>query len=192
MWTLLQSLIISAVVASNIHWHGVPNGYHRDHPGLRRGAVSDRRVEWSGRPMAAPASDSFQRLLALSDDIIPQLIQCIRVTGSRSTNIRHGAALFAGLECLAARARQEMRAHPFLTNLPLSNEDVEVLVAAYKDALRGLGVGPSEDRVKKIVATKAIEMWQTGVRDRAKLTDAIFEGFLRLPPHHSAKSGTRH
>ena len=27
MWLLFQSLIIFAVVASNIHWHWTPNGY---------------------------------------------------------------------------------------------------------------------------------------------------------------------
>jgi hypothetical protein len=27
MWLLLQSLVIFAVVASNIHWHWTPNGY---------------------------------------------------------------------------------------------------------------------------------------------------------------------
>ena len=27
MWFLLQSSIIFAVVASNIHWHWTPNGY---------------------------------------------------------------------------------------------------------------------------------------------------------------------
>ena len=27
MWFLLQSAIIFAVVASNIHWHWTPNGY---------------------------------------------------------------------------------------------------------------------------------------------------------------------
>ena len=27
MWFLFQSLIIFAVVASNIHWHWTPNGY---------------------------------------------------------------------------------------------------------------------------------------------------------------------
>ena len=27
MWLLLQSLIMFAVVASNIHWHWAPNGY---------------------------------------------------------------------------------------------------------------------------------------------------------------------
>ena len=27
MWLLLQSLVIFAVVASNVHWHWTPNGY---------------------------------------------------------------------------------------------------------------------------------------------------------------------
>ena len=27
MWFVLQSLIIFAVIASNIHWHWTPNGY---------------------------------------------------------------------------------------------------------------------------------------------------------------------
>jgi len=27
MWTLLRSLIMFAVMASNIHWHWTPNGY---------------------------------------------------------------------------------------------------------------------------------------------------------------------
>jgi hypothetical protein len=27
MWLLIQSLIIFAVLASNIHWHWTPNGY---------------------------------------------------------------------------------------------------------------------------------------------------------------------
>jgi hypothetical protein len=27
MWFLLQSLIVFAVVGSNIHWHWTPNGY---------------------------------------------------------------------------------------------------------------------------------------------------------------------
>lgn len=27
MWLLFQSLIMFAVVASNIHWHWTPNGY---------------------------------------------------------------------------------------------------------------------------------------------------------------------
>jgi hypothetical protein len=27
MWLILQSLVIFAVVASNIHWHWTPNGY---------------------------------------------------------------------------------------------------------------------------------------------------------------------
>jgi hypothetical protein len=27
MWLIFQSLVIFAVVASNIHWHWTPNGY---------------------------------------------------------------------------------------------------------------------------------------------------------------------
>jgi hypothetical protein len=73
-----------------------------------------------------------------------------------------------------------MRAHSLFTTLSLGREDVGVLVAAYKDALRGLGIGPSESRLKNAVATKAIEIWQSGVRDRAELVDRILEEFFCL------------
>jgi hypothetical protein len=47
MWLLLQSLVIFAVVASNIHWHWTPNGYLASVLGFLCAAV-DRRHQWRG------------------------------------------------------------------------------------------------------------------------------------------------
>jgi hypothetical protein len=64
MWLLLQSLMMFAVVASNIHWHWTPNGYLAG-IGLDCGAVSDGRAEWFGRSAKELAHKSIQGVSSL-------------------------------------------------------------------------------------------------------------------------------
>jgi hypothetical protein len=72
--------------------------------------------------------------------------------------------------------------HPLFRKSSLGPEEIEVLAGAYNDALKQLGLSPRVDRITEVVAKKAFELWQRGLRDRAKLTDGIVEDFLRLPP----------
>jgi hypothetical protein len=54
MWLLLQSAVIFAVLASDIHWHWTPNGYLAGLIGVGAAfaatAVVSWVADWFGRP----------------------------------------------------------------------------------------------------------------------------------------------
>ena len=84
-----------------------------------------------------------------------------------------------------------MTIHPLFRKSSLGPEEIEVLARAYNDALKQLGLSPRVDRITEVVAKKAFELWQRGLRDRAKLTDRIVEDFLGLPPKPRRRQARR-
>jgi hypothetical protein len=52
-----------------------------------------------------------------------------------------------------------------LQNQPIGPEEISRLVAAYEQALRGIGLVDRNDPLSEMVAKKVIKIAQTGVRD---------------------------
>ena len=52
---------------------------------------------------------------------------------------------------------------------PLGPDDIGCVVAAYEETLRALGLKPRSDPITRLVASKIIEIAQTGVRDSEQL-----------------------
>lgn len=62
-----------------------------------------------------------------------------------------------------------MPIHQLLANTPLRPEEIDVLVKAYEDTLRGLHLVDRDDPIAKIVAKKVIEIAHGGLRDPAQI-----------------------
>jgi hypothetical protein len=62
-----------------------------------------------------------------------------------------------------------MTIHRILQNTPFGPEDIEILVSAYEQTLRELGLKDRSDPLTEIVAKKVIEIRQTGIRDPAQI-----------------------
>ena len=60
-------------------------------------------------------------------------------------------------------------------------EQVQILVVAFEDALKALGLVDREDAVTKLVAEKIIAVAKTGERDPQRLRDAVL---AELRPAH--------
>jgi hypothetical protein len=58
-----------------------------------------------------------------------------------------------------------MPIYRLLQNQPIGPEETSRLVAAYEQALRGIGLVDRNDPLAEIVAKKVIEIAQSGVRD---------------------------
>jgi hypothetical protein len=64
-----------------------------------------------------------------------------------------------------------MTIHRLLHNAAFGPEEIAVLVGAYEEALRELGLAHRADPATEIVATKIIELAQRGERDRVRLCE---------------------
>ena len=73
-----------------------------------------------------------------------------------------------------------MSIHVFL-DAAFTPEDVQILAAAFEDALKALGLVDREDAVTKLVAEKIITAAKTGERDPERLRDAVL---AELRPDH--------
>ena len=60
-------------------------------------------------------------------------------------------------------------------------EEVQILVVAFEDTLKALGLSDREDAVTKLVAEKIIAAAKTGERDPERLRDAVL---AELRPNH--------
>jgi hypothetical protein len=58
-----------------------------------------------------------------------------------------------------------MTIHHLFKNASFGPEEIEILAAAYEEALRGLGLRDRGDPLTEMVAKKIIAIAQTGVRD---------------------------
>jgi hypothetical protein len=58
---------------------------------------------------------------------------------------------------------------------PLGPDDIFCLVAAYEQTLHALGLKPRSDPITRLVASKIIEIAQTGVRDSGQLARIAIE-----------------
>jgi hypothetical protein len=54
--------------------------------------------------------------------------------------------------------------------MPMGPEEISRLTSAYEQALRTIGVVDRNDPLSEMVATKIIEIGQTGVRDPADIS----------------------
>ena len=60
-------------------------------------------------------------------------------------------------------------------------EEVQILIVAFEDTLKALGLVNREDAVTKLVAEKIIAAAKTGERDPERLRDAVL---AELRPDH--------
>jgi len=58
---------------------------------------------------------------------------------------------------------------------PLGPDDIGCLVVAYEQTLRALGLTPRSDPITRLVASKIIEIAQTGIRDSGQLASIAIE-----------------
>lgn len=68
-------------------------------------------------------------------------------------------------KALLACVGLSMPIHRLLQNQPIGPEEISRLLAAYEQALRGIGLVDRNDPLAEIVAKKVIEIAQRGVRD---------------------------
>jgi hypothetical protein len=68
-----------------------------------------------------------------------------------------------------------MTIHRLLQNTAFGPDEIAVMVAAFEDALRELGLSNRADPATEIVAEKIIELAQCGERDRARLCQQAVE-----------------
>jgi hypothetical protein len=73
-----------------------------------------------------------------------------------------------------------MAFYRILQNSPFGPEEVGLLVAAYEETLRALGLKNRGDPITEFVAKKIIEISQTGVRDPLELSRLVVKD---LGPH---------
>jgi hypothetical protein len=64
-----------------------------------------------------------------------------------------------------------MTIHNLFKNSPFGPEEIGILVAAYDETLRRLGLKQRDDPLTEFVAKKIIAVAQTGIRDPAILAD---------------------
>ena len=60
-----------------------------------------------------------------------------------------------------------MTIHNLFKSAPFGPEEIKILVAAYEEALRTLGLRQRDDPLTEFVAKKIIAIAQTGLRDPA-------------------------
>ncbi len=77
--------------------------------------------------------------------------------------------------------RQAMAIHRILQNSPLGPEEIECLVTAYEEALKALGLADRSDPITQLVASKIIEISQTGVRDPIQLSKLAIKDLGAAP-----------
>jgi hypothetical protein len=70
-----------------------------------------------------------------------------------------------------------MTVHTLFSNSPFGPEDIAVLVAAYDELLRALGLVQRSDALTDLVASKIISIAQSGLRDPADIAQRAIEEF---------------
>ena len=91
---------------------------------------------------------------------------------------RHEAyPLVPGSSACAAKRRfgDGMTIHNLFRSSPFGPEEIEVLVAAYEETLRALGLASRGDALTELVAQKIIAIAQTGVRDANFIAQRVLE-----------------
>jgi hypothetical protein len=69
-----------------------------------------------------------------------------------------------------------MTIHNLFRNSPFGPEEIEILVAAYEETLRALGLKDRADPLTEMVAKKIVAIAQTGIRDAGLIAErAIHE-----------------
>ena len=63
-----------------------------------------------------------------------------------------------------------MAIYRLLQNSPLGPEDIDRLVTAYEETLKALELSDRSDPITQLVASKIIEIGQTGVRDPLQIS----------------------
>ena len=58
-----------------------------------------------------------------------------------------------------------MTVHRLIQNLAFSQDDIELLSAAYEEALRVLHISDRDDPINQVIAQRIIEGARAGVRD---------------------------
>jgi hypothetical protein len=68
-----------------------------------------------------------------------------------------------------------MTIHNLFRSSPFGPEEIEILVAAYEETLRALGLASRGDALTELVAQKIIAIAQTGVRDANFIAQRVLE-----------------
>jgi hypothetical protein len=63
-----------------------------------------------------------------------------------------------------------MAIYKLIQNTPLGPEDIQRLVAAYKETLRALDLKERDDPITQMIAKKVFEIGQTGIEDPAEIS----------------------
>jgi hypothetical protein len=74
-----------------------------------------------------------------------------------------------------------MAIYRILQNMPLSPEDIGRLAAAYEATLKALGLSNRADPITELVASKIIEIGQTGVFDPAQISTLAVQALGPAP-----------
>jgi hypothetical protein len=72
-----------------------------------------------------------------------------------------------------------MPVHRLLQNHVFDPDLVAVMVTAFEDALRELGLSDRADPATELVARKVIELAETGERDPARLRDQVVKSLSK-------------
>ena len=67
-------------------------------------------------------------------------------------------------------------------NMPLSPDDIGRLSTAYEATLTALGLSNRSDPITELVASKIIEIGQTGVRDPLQISTLAIQAIQALGP----------
>jgi hypothetical protein len=70
-----------------------------------------------------------------------------------------------------------MAIHRLLQNMPMTPEDIGRLAAAYEATLQMLELADRSDPLTQLVASKIIEIGQTGVRDPLQISAIAISAF---------------
>ncbi|SRR5579871_6207464 len=70
-----------------------------------------------------------------------------------------------------------MTIHNLFKSTPFGPEEIEILVAAYEETLRALGLVQRGDALTEMVAQKIIAIAQTGVRDASLIAKCAIRDF---------------
>jgi hypothetical protein len=68
-----------------------------------------------------------------------------------------------------------MTIHNLFRSSPFGPEEIEILVSAYEETLRALGLALRGDALTELVAQKIIAIAQTGVRDANFIAKRVLE-----------------
>ena len=80
-----------------------------------------------------------------------------------------------GLAETELRDPPAMPIYRLLQNAPFGPDEIGRLVAAYDQTLSALGLTHRNDPITRLVASRIIEIAQTGIRDSAELADLAIE-----------------